>query len=169
MNGQALAKTTSYLLDQGIFMHLAMIPEWVDDKGNLVADIGASKSVTKLPKDHPYELEIIQHGFRHRREDPRSAGKSSGVAYEFFFGDDETMGRRGGAGLCKAASGIGSGGDAALFAPAMDVRGPALRDVTGRGDVTRELFPVMLHPVQYQGGMRRAFLFPWFTWRGDTA
>jgi len=168
-NAKGFAKTTSYLLEQGIFFHLAVIPEWVDGEGNVVADIGAAKNVLKLLEDHPYDVEVIQHGFQHRREDLRNAGKPSGTAHEFFFDDDETMGPDAARTYARQRLEAGLTVMQRYMPRPWIFEAPHYEMSLAEEVSARELFPVILHPLQHHGGMRTAFLFPWFTWRGGTA
>ena len=85
-------KTTNYLMEQDVFVHLGIIPTTVDSKGEVQAQIDEALPVLDFVKNNPEHVGIIQHGYKHWRKDPRNKGMGSGDGSEFFLNDDQTMG-----------------------------------------------------------------------------
>jgi len=85
-------KTTNYLMEQGVFVHMGIIPTTVDANGEVLAEINAALPVLEFVNNNPDRVGIIQHGYKHWRKDPRNKGMGSGDGSEFFLDDDQTMG-----------------------------------------------------------------------------
>ena len=160
-------KTTDYLKGQGIFLHLGIIPTMVDAKGKIAAQIDAALPVLKFVNENPDHVEIIQHGYKHWRKDPRNEGLGSGVGFEFFQNDDQTMGERAASKFAKKViqNGYevmhGSGLTPQIF------EAPHYEISPSQQQVADKMFSLMQHRPYYKGGFFEFFL-PWFTQRNTT-
>ena len=171
---ETLTRTTEFLLSKDVFMHLGIIPESVnEDQGipeeHVVADIGYAPEVVRLRYMHPDAVEIVQHGFRHSRRDPRNEGcVESGCASEFFLDDDETMGAEAAAAFALERLLAGKAiierhlGTPYVYEAPHYVMSPSETDVAER------LFPVVLHAPWAHADLSTNFFLPWFSHRGET-
>jgi len=173
-NDTHLAATTDYLLAENAFMHLSIIPESVDEDQSiaderLIADAGSVAGLVKLVNDHPGELAIVQHGFRHSRRDARNVGcTNTGCAHEFFPDDDVTMGPQAAAAFARQR--LEAGREVLtrhlrrpwIFEAPHYVMSPA------QVAVAQDMFPVILHAPWIHAGEGTNFFYPWFTQRETT-
>lgn len=162
------SKVADYLLGENVFMHLSIIPEWMDEHGNLVTDIGAAESVIRLFKENPDATEIVQHGYRHYRMDRRNKGAYSSVAFEFFLDDDVTMGADAAAEFARQRLSAGQEVLSRYLHRAWIFEAPHYVMSPAEQSVAEGMYPVILHPLQYHDGVRTEFFFPWFTRRENT-
>jgi len=161
--------TADYLRSREVFMHLSLIPVVENAAGEVIADIGAAESVLELVNRHPQSVALVQHGYTHRRDDPRNAGLASGDAFEFFRDDDLTMGSGEAARLAR--QNILEGREIlarhGLRAPMYEA--PHYVMSPSQEKAAMELFDVIHHPPLYQAGIYSDVLRPWFTWKNGTA
>lgn len=85
-------KTIDFLMDRKLYVHMGIIPSMFDENGSFIANIDAAIPVLEAVNTYRDKIGIIQHGYKHFRDDPRNIGLGSGEAYEYFADDDETMG-----------------------------------------------------------------------------
>jgi len=162
-------KTTDYLIEQGVYVHLGIIPAMVDANGKDVAQIGAALPVLEFIKKNPEHVGIIQHGYKHWRKDPRNKGMGSGDGSEFFVDDDRTMGARAAKEFAKKV--IKEGCAVMLennLSPSM-FEAPHYEISPSQQQVAEEMFSLMQHPPLYfydKGPW--GFYFPWLTQRNTT-
>jgi hypothetical protein len=166
----SFSRTAKRFTDTGMFVHVAITPVMVDATGTLAADISGAQGVLDFLAQHPSQSAVVQHGTRHHRDDPRNAGKASGDAYEFFFDDDETMGKQ--EAMRFALARLTEGREAmakAGFFPLM-FEAPHLEMSPGEEASARHLFPVMMHPPLFFGRSSGHFSVwaPWITERDGT-
>jgi len=172
---QTFSRTTDFLMANDVFMHLAVIPQAVNEDQSLadeqvLADIGAAPSVVRLVKQHPDAVTIIQHGFRHSRRDPRNSGCiGAGCAYEFFLDDDETMGPEAAAAFARERLVAGRAVVERHLGPVFAFEAPHYALSPAQAEVAEELYQVLLHPLTLHTGTQTAFFLPWVTHRGTTA
>jgi hypothetical protein len=163
-------RTAQKLVEEEVFAHVAITPDMVDANGNFVADLSNAQDVLTFLKQHPSLSAVVQHGTKHYRRDPRNAGKPSGLAYEFFFDDDQTMGRAEATRFARDRLIEGyemmtkAGLDPLMF------EAPHLEMSPGEEAAARSLFPVMMHPPLFFGSHSEQFsmLVPWITERDGT-
>ena len=164
------SRAAQRLLDAGIFLHVAVTPVMVDAAGAVVADIDDAREVVDFLDQHRSQSAIVQHGTRHHRHEPRNAGKPSGDAYEFFFDDDQTMGRP--AAMRFAQQRLSEGRDVLTHAGLVPLmfEAPHLEMSPGEEATARHLFPVMMHPPLFFGraGEHFSVVVPWITERDGT-
>ena len=165
----SFSKAANYLLQQGVYIHLAIIPTMVDAKGNVVAALKDAIPVLKFVRKNPEHVGIILHGYKHWRKDPRNKGMGSGDASEFFTDDDRTMGVTAAGEFAKQVIMLGS--DVMqesnlvpdMFEAPHYVMSPAEQQAADK------LFSLMQHPPPfYYDGGPDGFLLPWFTQRNTT-
>ena len=159
-------KTTDYLIEQGVYVHLGIIPTMVDDNDVVHSQIDSALPVLKFVKENPDHVGIIQHGYKHNRKDPRNAGLISGEAFEFFPDDDETMGARA---AKKFATKVITEGRAVMqqsgLPPTM-FEAPHYVISPAQQQAADELFSLMQHKPFY-GEVPYGFLKPWLTQRDN--
>lgn len=164
----SFAQTSEFLLSQDVFMHLAIIPEWVDAEGQLLADIGAARPVLDLIRARPDSVSLIQHGFRHFRQDPRNAGLHSGDAFEFFFDDDKKMGVEKARDFIRQRLSAGHDLLTRHAWPPRIFEAPHYTMSPSEEAEAESLYPVIHHPPLFYSGKRNQLLLPWYTRRGSS-
>ncbi len=166
---------TDFLLERGAFMHLGIIPQDVDQSNGLpdepvLADIGAARDVVSLALNHPDAVEIVLHGYRHFRPDPRNADcAETGCGWEFFDDDEETLGVEGAAAFAQERLLAGRAVIAQHLSPAMVFEAPHYTMAPAQIAVAEEMFPLILHQPLSYGGERGDLFLPWFTQRAGMA
>lgn len=164
----SFTKTADYLLSQDVFMHLAIIPEWVDPQGDLLADIGNARPVLDLIRNHPDSVSLIQHGFRHFRQDPRNTGLHSGDAFEFFFDDDKKLGPDKARNFTRERLQAGSELLARHAWTPRIFEAPHYTMSPSQQATAQEMYPVIHHPPLSYASKNNHLLLPWYTQRGAT-
>lgn len=169
-NDGAFVKVGKYLLRNKIPFSVGIIPIMMDGNGKFVTDIRSAKAVLAFIKAHRSQIEVVQHGTMHYRDDPRNAGKPSGVAYEFFFNDDQAMGVK--RAQLFTSRRLKKGYDVMARAglePRM-FEAPHLEMSPSEQTVADRMFPIMMHPPLSYGESHDHYtaILPWFTQRGDT-
>ena len=168
------AEVTDFLLEREVFMHLGIIPQDVDQTNGLttepvLADIGAARNVVSLVMNHPDAVEVVQHGFRHFRPDPRNADcAETGCGWEFFDDDEETLGVEAAAAFAQARLTAGRAVIAQHLSPAMVYEAPHYSMAPAQIAVAEEMFPLILHQPLSYGGARGNLFLPWFTHRAGS-
>jgi hypothetical protein len=161
--------TSVFLQEQEVFVHLCLIPIFVDADGEPVCDIGKAASVLDFINRNPLSLGLIQHGSRHHRNDPRNLGKATGDAYEFFINDDLTLGPDRAMEFARDRLLEGREVLAHYGLKSRIFEAPHYMMSPSQQLVAAELFDVIHHPPLFQAGIYSDVLMPWFTWNGDTA
>lgn len=161
------AQTAEYLMSEGVFMHLAIIPETADADQNRLADIGDAHSVVELVRTHPDAFEIIQHGLRHQRADRRNADCYVGSCFEFFLDDDRVLGPETAAALAEDRMRAGQDILARTVGPAAIFEAPHYVMSPSQAAVADRLYPVVF-PLAYHGGVEASYSSPWYSKRDGT-
>lgn len=165
-----VAEVAEYLLSRGVFLHMAVIPEFVNADGQVIGDIGDAPAVREVLKAYPDRTELIQHGYHHHRDDPRNEGLMSGAAFEFFFDDDETLGKA--EVVQMTLERLNAGRvlvEDNLQQPVWAFEAPHW-EMSSEGETAVEyLYDMIHHPPLNQGGIQNNVVTPWFTIRGDTS
>jgi len=162
-------KTVDYLMEQDVYIHLGIIPTMVDDKGNVVANIGNASPVLEFVMRNPSHVGIVQHGYKHWRNDPRNKGMGSGDASEFFIDDDQTMGKKAAE---KFAREVIKNGCAVMLEnkliPTM-FEAPHYEISPSQQQVAEKMYSLMQHPpLFYHREGPYGFLLPWLTQRNKS-
>lgn len=159
------AKTADYLLSENVFMHLAIIPEWVDAQGNVQENIGSARKILDLIKVYPDSVSLIQHGYQHFRPEARNAGLRSGQAFEFFLDDDSTLGVEKARELLRQRLAAGSDLlERYAWRPHI-FEAPHYIMSPGQQALAEELYPVIHHQPLFYAGKTHQLLLPWYTKR----
>jgi len=173
-NSTVLSEVTDFLLKEGVFMHLGVIAQDVDQNPALtgeavLTDIGAAATVVRLAFSHPDSVEIVQHGYRHFRHDPRNANcESPGCGYEFFEDDDETMGPEAAAAFARQRLLAGRQLIARHLPEPFVYEAPHYTMSPAEAAVAEDLYPLILHAPNIFGEEPGDFFMPWFTHRHST-
>jgi len=167
--------TADMLRAERVFMHLAIIPEVVDEDQDLadekvLANIGAATSVVKLVNEHPDEVALIQHGYRHSRRDPRNQDcQVSGCAFEFFLDDDQTMGPDAAAEFARSRLAAGRELIERHLGPVAAFEAPHYVMSPSQAAVAEQMYSAIMYPVSRHSGTETGYFMPWITRRGSTA
>lgn len=166
----SFSRTADYLLNEGVFMHVAIIPTMVDAEGKHIADIDAATAVLELARTHPDKIAIVQHGFMHHRADPRNKGKMSGDAYEFFFDDDETLGEENAGNFARQRLEEGYAVLSRNGLRPLMFEAPHLEMSPSEQSVAADLFPLIQHPpLFFDNSAAESMLFlPWLIQQNGT-
>lgn len=161
-------KTVDFLVDQGVYVHLGIIPSTVDAQGKLLANIDSALPVLEFISKYPEQTGIVQHGYRHFRKDPRNEGMGSGDAFEFFLNDDETMGIEQSQNFARKVILQGrelmmkNGLNPYIFEAPHYAISPAQQKTA------EEIFSLMQHEPLFYGNRPSGFFLPWYTQRNTT-
>lgn len=165
----ALAEVSNYLLSRGVFLHLAVIPEYVDADGTVLGDVGDMPNLRRVVETNPDRVEVIQHGYRHHRADSRNGAMASGAAYEFYFDDDRTMGAAVSAAFARERLNAGRTLMETHLMPVWAFEAPHYQMSPAQEAVADGLYDMIHHPPLHHSGAVNAVRTPWFTIRGETA
>lgn len=158
--------TTKLLLAEGVFIHLSLIPLMVDAEGKPQADVGDARSALRLLREHPTRVELVQHGGLHFRKSPRNFGQGSGMAFEFFFDDDETLGPDAAAALARERLEQGARELARHGLRARVFEAPHYTMSASQEAVAAERFELLHHAPLQHAGVRSYLTLAWPTRRG---
>ena len=164
LQNQNFEQAANYLLDQGVPIHVGVIPVMVDAAGAVQADISAAGSVLDLVKKHASQVELVQHGTLHYRDDPRNRDKGSGRAYEFFFDDDKTMGKDAAALFARKRLEEGREVLARAGLTAKMFEAPHLEMSPAEEEVAMSMFPAIMHPPLFFGESNARYAAPPIPW-----
>lgn len=161
------------LLERGVFMHLGIIPEDVEQGPDLadepvIADIGDARDVVRLAFQNPDAVELVQHGLHHYRPDPRNTCTEAGCAWEFFADDDEAMGAEAAAGFARERLLTGRDIMARHLWTPMVFEAPHYLMSPAQARVAEETYALILHPPWTFEGQFGDLFLPWFTRRPPT-
>lgn len=161
-------KTVDFLRDEGVFVHLSIIPTIMDINGEFVADLDAAESIVRYVEQNQNNVAIVQHGAQHYRRDIRNTGKASGVAYEFFIDDDNSLGKNVSKIFFQQRVQEGyrilkrSGLNVQMFEV------PHYEISPMQQEIAENLFPIMHYPPQFYRGVPLKLALPWLSWRDTT-
>ena len=161
--------TATFLKEQEVPIHLSLIPRFVRADGTAVCDISQAAPVLEFISRNPLSTELIQHGSRHHRNDPRNQGSATGDAFEFFVDDDLTMGPAGASEFARERLQEGRETLANAQLTARIFEAPHYMMSPSQQLIAEQLFDVIHHPPLFQAGIYSEVLMPWFTWNADTA
>ena len=158
-----------YLLDRGIFLHLGVIPEYISADGKIEGDAGDMPTVLQVIDRNPNSTMLVQHGWRHHRDDPRNAGLASGEAYEFYYDDDKKLGPDRAAALARERMTAGRELMTTHLAPVYAFEAPHYEMSASQERVAEEMYDVIMHAPLHQGPFINSVDLYWFTKRNATA
>ncbi|NNE85509.1 MAG: DUF2334 domain-containing protein [Alphaproteobacteria bacterium] len=161
----SFAKTANYLLSENVFLHLAIIPEWVDAQGNVQENIGSARKILDLIKAYPESVSLIQHGYQHFRPEARNTGLRSGQAFEFFLDDDRTLGIEKAQELLRQRLAAGSDLIERYAWRPHIFEAPHYLMSPSQQALAEELYPVIHHQPLFYASKSSQFLLPWYTKR----
>lgn len=164
-----LTEVSEYLLDRGVFLHLAVIPEFANAEGEVTGNIGDVPSLPRLLETYPDRIELVQHGHQHYRDDLRNAGLVSGAAFEFFYDDDETLGAEAVTKMVRERLTAGRALVEKYLGPVRIFEAPHWEMSPAGEAVVEDMFTMVHHPPLNQGGWPYYVVTPWFTLREGTS
>ena len=167
-NDSSFRKTVDYLIKQGVYVHLGIIPTMVDDQDNVHSNIDAALPVLEFIKKNPGHAGVVQHGYKHFRKDPRNKGMGSGDAFEFFMDDDKTMGPKAAAQFARK---VIKEGYAVMLKSGLQPQmfeAPHYLMSQAEQQAAEQMFSLMQHEPLFYGDSPYGFFLPWLTQRNTT-